>query len=980
MKINNLTRTILTGAAAWMACSIAGAAESPPTTPFLRIEAGMHTGIIEAIDTDASGRYAVTVSDDKTARVWDVASGRALTVLRPPIGMAAVGKLYTVAISPDGETVLVGGMEGKGLGVKIPDTSPEYPFSMKLGAKIPVISPVYVFSRSSGQMLRRLADFLGNVSQMAFSPDGRWLALGSNRGLQVIDWRTPEKSAVRELSDMGPKTSIGAFSWSADNRIAAIVNSNESLATQTPNEIRIYQVGSGKLTQLLRVPCASIPYSNPGDIAFSPDGRFLALALMYSQIVGVFDAHTLQKLFELSATGAAQGGFARVAWSGDGRSLYAAGDAQKDGKYFVRVWPKLNQGVSIDVVARGGRMYGLRTLPGRQGSGAGVLVGGEADWGVVDASSQWRARLAPLIDLLPTPDNKIIALPLSQDGREIQFRFRGNDRSADIFSVSTRQLRPLGPRTQLDQPGYLSVDTPGGDRVWANYGGLVKDANRADMWIQFEPPSYVTTINVPSSGKFVVAGYADGTIRWHRLSDGKELLAFFAHADGRRWVLWTPSGYYDASPGGEELIGWHVNRGDDQAADFFPAAKFRNRFYRPDVIDRVLDTLDESQAVLAANAARGNSATTPANVVQILPAVVELISANEVSASQTQLSIRYRTRSTPDAPVTRVFARVNGLIQSTARRIDVVGADDSQEMVVQLPPEDSEVQLFAENRHGASVAAIVHVKWTGAASPAAAVARTPDSAGFQIQPKLYLLAIGVSAYQSKDIPKLAFAAKDAQDFVQAMQRQQGRLYKSVEVKILADDKATKDEILDDLEWLQKQVTQHDVGMLFLSGHGANDASLGFVYLPVDADLGKLKRTGVTMADFKTTLSSITGKAVAFLDTCHSGNIFGSGQKGLNDMSGVINELASAENGLVVFSSSTGRQFSLENASWNNGAFTKALVEGVDGKADEQHSGRVTYKMLDLYVSERVKSLTQGNQSPVTQAPGGVNDFPLALTQ
>ena len=231
---------------------------------------------------------------------------------------------------------------------------------------------------------------------------------------------------------------------------------------------------------------------------------------------------------------------------------------------------------------------------------------------------------------------------------------------------------------------------------------------------------------------------------------------------------------------------------------------------------------------------------------------------------------------------------------------------------MQLPPEDSEVQLFAENRNGASVAALVHVKWAGAASPAAAVARTPDSAGFQIQPKLYLLAIGVSAYQNKDIPKLEFAAKDAQDFAQAMQRQQGRLYKSVEVKILADEKATKDEILDDLEWLQKQVTQHDVGMLFLSGHGANDASLGFVYLPVDADLGKLKRTGVTMADFKTTLSSIPGKAIAFLDTCHSGNILGAGQKGLNDM----NEASSTSwqaprTAWLVFSSSTGRQFSLE---------------------------------------------------------------------
>jgi uncharacterized caspase-like protein len=198
--------------------------------------------------------------------------------------------------------------------------------------------------------------------------------------------------------------------------------------------------------------------------------------------------------------------------------------------------------------------------------------------------------------------------------------------------------------------------------------------------------------------------------------------------------------------------------------------------------------------------------------------------------------------------------------------------------------------------------------------------------------------------------------------------------------VLPDDKATKDEILDALDWLQKQVTQHDVGMLFLSGHGTNDPSLGYVYLPVNADPDRLKRTAVTMADIRTTLNSVAGKAVAFLDTCHSGNVFGPGQKamGFNDLSGVINELASAENGVVVFSSSTGRQFSLEDPSWNNGAFTKALIEGIDGKADTQRSGRVTFKMLDLYVTERVKVLTGGRQSPVTQAPGGVNDFPLAV--
>ena len=104
-------------------------------------------------------------------------------------------------------------------------------------------------------------------------------------------------------------------------------------------------------------------------------------------------------------------------------------------------------------------------------------------------------------------------------------------------------------------------------------------------------------VDISADGKLIVATYADGTIRWHRLNDGAELLALFMHPDGKRWVAWTPQGYYDASAGADDLIGWQVNRGYDQAPDFFPAAQFQQRFNRRDVIARVLDTLDVDQAV-----------------------------------------------------------------------------------------------------------------------------------------------------------------------------------------------------------------------------------------------------------------------------------------------------------------------------------------------------------------------------------------------
>ena len=79
----------------------------------------------------------------------------------------------------------------------------------------------------------------------------------------------------------------------------------------------------------------------------------------------------------------------------------------------------------------------------------------------------------------------------------------------------------------------------------------------------------------------------------------------------------------------------------------------------------------------------------------------------------------------------------------------------------------------------------------------------------------------------------------------------------------------------------------------------------------------------------------------------------------------------------MFASSTGEQESLELAEWGNGAFTKALVEGLRGAADFKKRGRVTYKQLDAYVSDRVDELTSGRQTPVTPVLVTVPDFTLA---
>ena len=119
-------------------------------------------------------------------------------------------------------------------------------------------------------------------------------------------------------------------------------------------------------------------------------------------------------------------------------------------------------------------------------------------------------------------------------------------------------------------------------------------ADGTPLWTR-PVPGVVWAVNITGDGRLVVAAYQDGTIRWHRMSDGVELLAFMPLPDRTNWVAWTPEGFYAATPGAHGILRWHINNGWDAPADSVPIENIPGS-YRPTMLPLVLQELETARA------------------------------------------------------------------------------------------------------------------------------------------------------------------------------------------------------------------------------------------------------------------------------------------------------------------------------------------------------------------------------------------------
>src|SRR6267378_3646505 len=258
--------------------------EQTSAPPVLRLETGMHTAPIRAAAVDAGGRLLATASFDKTVRIWSLATGEQLKVLRPAIGSGAEGELFAVAVSPDGRFVVTGGWTG---------------FEWEKA------NSLYVFETATGQLVRRIGGLPQVINRLAWSPDGRYVAtgLGGANGIRLFatdDWREVGK----DDNYTGP---IYGLSFDQAGRLAVAA---------FDGYLRVYDAELRPVAKA-KAPSGTRPYA----VALTPDGGALAVGYNDALAVDILSAPVLRRVGAANVSGLSGGSLSQVAWSRDGALL-----------------------------------------------------------------------------------------------------------------------------------------------------------------------------------------------------------------------------------------------------------------------------------------------------------------------------------------------------------------------------------------------------------------------------------------------------------------------------------------------------------------------------------------------------------------------------------------------------------------------------------------------------------------------------------
>ena len=470
-------------------------------------------------------------------------------------------------------------------------------------------------------------------------------------------------------------------------------------------------------------------------------------------------------------------------------------------------------------------------------------------------------------------------------------------------------------------------------------------------------------------------------------------LTLFVGVDDE-WVVYSRSGYYDASPRGDLHFGYHVNRGASREALFLPSDRFSAVFYRPDLIRAIVQHGSEERA-------REQGVDIPVvDVPTMLPPIVEL-APGRPWVRNGQITLNFKVGAPcPGNPAQRVWALHNERFVWAAPHLSSAG---NYKLTRRLRPGPNTFKLYAQGPLSRALPATHTVHGPLASGGEVSVDTLPGT--------LFLLCAGVSQFAAAgseaaaDFKTLKFAHHDAIAVYNALGKGryskridkrvplQNKAFNAVQASVLVNEQASKARILTELQSLCDQIrareqthkAERDVLFVFLSGHGVRmkgSPELYFWNHDLDPRAETLADTGLSLIELSELATAVPAEVVLALDTCHSGMAGANALAGLDAEELARRMHAVNERGIYVMNAARSEELAFEDSTQGHGFFTRAMLAALQlekSLVTEQLGGKEqSLSMLGLIaaVQELVPFFTIKKQTSVFRMYGDL--LPLTI--
>jgi WD40 repeat protein len=439
-----------------------------------------HTGEVRACAVTPDGRHVVSASQDQTLKIWELATGRALATLE-----GHTGEVTACVVTPDGRHVVSASMD----------------------------KMLEVWELATGRALATLAGHTGAVRTCAVTPDGRHVVSASwDQTLKV--WELATGRALATLR--GHTDWVMACAVTPDGRRVVSASDDHTL--------KVWELATGRALATLRGHTDYVMAC-----AVTPDSR---------HVVSASADHTL-KVWELST------GSALATLEGHTRGVMACA-VTPDGRHVVSA--SLDQTLKVWELAS---RRVLATLEGHTGEVRVCAVTPDGCHAVSASLDQtlkvWDLTTGRALATLKGHTGEVRACAVTLDGRHVVSA--SLDQTLKVWELATgRELATFKGHTHVVTACAVTLD--GRHVVSASLDQTLKVWELATGRTRATLAGHTSTVNacaVTPDDQHVVSASEDKTLKVWELATGRALATLVGHTHGVRACAVTPDGCHAVS-------------------------------------------------------------------------------------------------------------------------------------------------------------------------------------------------------------------------------------------------------------------------------------------------------------------------------------------------------------------------------------------------------------------------------------------------